>query len=236
MTYNPWPIGGVPEELRRHEPEFIKDHLGYKFNDAREIIDIFERKLAAFAGSRYAVAVDCCTHAMELAFRLQMDKVELMQGDPITMPEHTYISAYFMLLGLGLKVKMENFAWSGIYNFRGSRVFDGAVRWKQNMFVGDDALQCLSFQIKKRIPIGRGGCILLNDEEEYKWLKRASYDGRDLNTPYDSPGHVGFAGKHYYMTPEDAARGIILMDAIKTEGDSATDKNYPSIIQMLSHL
>jgi dTDP-4-amino-4,6-dideoxygalactose transaminase len=42
------------------------------------------------------------------------------------------------------------------------------------MYVGLDALQVVSFQIKKRIPIGRGGIILTDDFEAYKWLKMAS--------------------------------------------------------------
>jgi hypothetical protein len=38
----------------------------------------------------------------------------------------------------------------------------------------------------------------------------ASYDGRDLNTPYTDIDHVKCLVYHMYMTPEDAAR--VLMD------------------------
>jgi hypothetical protein len=34
----------------------------------------------------------------------------------------------------------------------------------------------------------------------------ASYDGRDLNTPYTDIDHVKCLVYHMYMTPEDAAR------------------------------
>jgi hypothetical protein len=45
-----------------------------------------------------------------------------------------------------------------VYQLKGSRVWDGAVRWTKDMYVGLDALQVVSFQIK-RIPIGKGGII-----------------------------------------------------------------------------
>jgi dTDP-4-amino-4,6-dideoxygalactose transaminase len=68
------------------------------------------------------------------------------------------------------------------------------------MYVGLDALQVVSFQIKKRIPIGKGGIILTDDFEAYKWLKMASYDGRDLNLPYTDENHVQMLGYHMYDT------------------------------------
>ena len=72
--------------------------------------------------------------------------------------------------------------------------------------------------------------ILCDKKEEYDWLKLASYDGRDLNTPYDSEGHVKMNGWHYYMTPEDAARGLILMNRIpKVNKDIGGWENYPDL-------
>ena len=59
--YNSWPLGSLPKEFQRLEPEIIKS-LGYNWNDPREIIDIFEAKIAKFAGSKYACLVDCCTN------------------------------------------------------------------------------------------------------------------------------------------------------------------------------
>ena len=122
--------------------------------------------------------------------------------------------------------------WEGEYHIGGTKTIDAAVLWQKGMYKG--GFQCVSFQIKKRIPIGRGGLILTDDKEAYDWLKLAVYDGRDMSIPYDKPGHVKMQGWHYYMTPEDAARGLILMDAIKEEGFTATYKNYPSITQMLN--
>jgi dTDP-4-amino-4,6-dideoxygalactose transaminase len=88
----------------------------------------------------------------------------------------------------------------------------------------------LSFQIKKHLPIGRGGAILTNDESAYKWLKLASYDGRNLKTAYDSEDHLIQLGWHYYMTPEDAARGLLLLNKIENRNpkDLSWDR-YPDL-------
>ena len=63
MTYNSWPLGDLPVEWQRPEPNLLKKY-GYNWNDPREIIGIFESKLAKYAGSRYAIVVDCCSNAI----------------------------------------------------------------------------------------------------------------------------------------------------------------------------
>lgn len=238
-NYNPWPLGKLPKAWQRPEPDLIKEK-GYHWDDPREIIDIFEKKVAKFAGSNYAVATDCCTHAIELCFRYLLHIGELKTigiNSYITIPRNTYVSAANLLIHLGFNVRFINEKWSGIYQFSGSRVIDGAVRWTNGMYQKHpavDFLQCISFQIKKRIPIGKGGMILCNNKEEYDWLKLASYDGRDLSLPYDHPDHVKFPGFHYYMTPEDAARGIILMDAQpEVCEDTGNWSMYPDVQKML---
>jgi dTDP-4-amino-4,6-dideoxygalactose transaminase len=234
--YNPWPLGKVPKELQRPELDKLKE-LGYEFSDPRDVVDMFEKKVAAFAGSKYAVAVDCCTHAMELCLRYLNRIGEINRETVITIPEQTYVSAALLIDHLGMKVNFEKVVWSGIYEMKGTRVWDGATRWTKNMYVGNNALQCISFQIKKRIPIGRGGMILCSNEEEYEWLKLASYDGRDLKTPYTDKYHMKFYGWHYYMTPEDAARGIILMDSVpELNEDTASNTSYPNVKDMLANV
>lgn len=56
-----------------------------------------------------------------------------------------------------------------------------------------------------------------------------SYDFRDLNIHY-TKNKFKSLGWHYYMTPEDAARGIILLDSIKHDGsDTGSDLNYSDL-------
>lgn len=212
-NYNSWPIGRVPKHLQRPELEQIKE-MGYDWSDPREVIDIFEKKVADFAGAKYAVTVDCCSSGLFLAMKYEQHKGRLNKGDVITIPKMTYVSAAMQIVHVGCKVEFEDREWSGLYKMGETNIYDGAVRWTKDMYVGGDALQIVSFQIKKRIPIGKGGIILTNSKEAYDWLKLASYDGRDLKTRYTDPEHIQMIGYHMYMTPEDAARGIILMDAV----------------------
>lgn len=227
--YNAWPIGNVPLHLQRQEPNIIKE-MGYDWSDPRDIIDIFETKIANFAGCRYAVLVDCCSHGMFLSMKYLQSIGELKIGDTIIIPKRTYISSAWQIKHCGMKVDFDDREWSGQYQLNGSRIWDAAVRWTSGMGPKDNSLYVVSFQIKKRIPIGRGGVVLTNDENAAKWIKLASYDGRDLTTPYTDEQHINMCGYHMYMTPEDAARGIILMDSVPLDNpDSGSHISYTDI-------
>lgn len=229
--YNSYPLGKVPRELQRSEIYQLKD-LGYEFNDAREIIDIFEKKVANFAGSKYAISVDCCSHGIFLALKyLQIENIEII------IP-NTYVSVPMQVIHSGNKPFYKtDIEWSGVYQLFPTRVWDGAVRWTKGMYLGNNILQIVSFQFKKRIPIGKGGMILTDSEDAYKTLKLMSYDGRDLTLPYDDPNHVKMLGYHMYMTPEDAARGIILMDNTPdVNEDSGNWLSYPNVQKMMKNI
>jgi hypothetical protein len=109
------------------------------------------------------------------------------------------------------------------------------VTWEEGGYV-KGSLMCLSFQIKKAVPVGKMGVILTDSRNAYKWLKLASYDGRDLTTPYDSEAHVRMLGWHMYATPEDCARAIILMDQTPDMGAYMGSKNYPDVSQMIKNI
>jgi dTDP-4-amino-4,6-dideoxygalactose transaminase len=68
VKYNPYPLGEIPKELQRKELDQLRD-AGYEFNDAREVVTLFENKVAVFAGSKYAVAIDCCSNGLFLALK-----------------------------------------------------------------------------------------------------------------------------------------------------------------------
>lgn len=234
--YNPWPIGRVPKELQRPELDKVKE-LGYNWSDPRDVIDMFEKKVAEFAGSKYAVTIDCCSHGMFLTLKYLQSIGELDKETTLTIPKMTYISSPMQIIHAGNKVAFEDLEWSGVYQLKGSRVWDGAVRWTKDMYVGNDALQVVSFQLKKTVPIGKGGIILTDSEEAYRWLKLASYDGRDLNTPYTDVNHVKMMGYHMYMTPEDAARGIILMDSVpETNEDTGNHTTYVDVSEIFKNI
>ena len=226
--YNPWPLGKLPEEWRRPEPEAIRA-LGYNWEDPRDIIGMFEARLAEYSGAKYAIVTDSCSNALFLALKYR----SLAPGTSVFIPDQTYVSVPQQIHFAGYVPHVLQKEWSGIYELEGTGVFDSAARFRKGMFVGDDALQCLSFQIKKRLPIGRGGAILTNSQAAASWLKVASYDGRDLDTPYDSQNHLKRLGWHFYMTPEDAARGLLLLDRLGDDlEDTMGHTHYPRLSNM----
>jgi dTDP-4-amino-4,6-dideoxygalactose transaminase len=230
VTYNSWPLGTLPKEWQRPEPDMLKEQ-GYDWHDPREIIDIFESKLAKYAGSRYAIVVDCCSNAIFLSLQYRIFKGEVKIGQDIIIPSQTYVSVPMQIFHSKLKPVLEYRNWSGIYELINADIFDSAARFTKDMFVGGNSLQTLSFQIKKRLPIGKGGAILTDSLEAYSWLKLSSYDGRNLSIPYNSPNHVEKIGWHYYMTPEDAARGILIMDKLPSVNQDTMDFNhYPNLL------
>jgi dTDP-4-amino-4,6-dideoxygalactose transaminase len=227
--YNPWPLGKLPKELQRPELDLIKD-LGYDWQDPRDVIEIFERKVAAFAGSKYAISVDCCSNALFLCLKYLQTNSEISFVDKILIPNQTYISVPMQIHHAGNNVELEDLNWTGQYQLKGTRIWDSAGRFTKDMYISNNQIQILSFQIKKIIPIGRGGMILTDDKNLYDWVKLASYDGRDLTTPYNDKEHIKLLGYHMYMTPEDAARGIILMDNRPEENsDSQNHSMYPPL-------
>ena len=61
IEYDAWPIGKLPKEFQRPELDQVKE-LGYHWADPRDIIDTFEKKVARFAGSKYAVSIDSVSY------------------------------------------------------------------------------------------------------------------------------------------------------------------------------
>jgi dTDP-4-amino-4,6-dideoxygalactose transaminase len=212
-----WPLGQVPEELQRTELALLKQ-AGYIWTDPYDVVSIFENKVAKFAGAKFGVAVDCCSHGLFLSLKY------LKATGVITIPSRTYVSVPMQIQHAGCIPKLVDIKWSGRYRLHPYPVWDAAVRWQENMYT--DGLHVVSFQIKKRIPIGRGGMILTDDEEAANWLRKARHDGRDIAIPY-AVDDFSLTGWHYYMTPEDAARGILLMDAIPgSYPDSGNHQTY----------
>ena len=56
------------QNLESAKKELIK--LGYEINDPWDIVDLFEDKIAEYAGSKFAIALDSCTNAMFLCLNI----------------------------------------------------------------------------------------------------------------------------------------------------------------------
>jgi dTDP-4-amino-4,6-dideoxygalactose transaminase len=189
-----------------------------------EIITEFEKKIAEFYRSPYAVATDCCTHAIELCLRYK-------GYDNITVPTHTYISVPFTFEKLNLKWKFEHQEWENFYYLGNTNIIDAAVYWKKDGYI-ENTYMCLSFQFRKHLSLGRGGAILLQNKEDYDILKKMSYDGRDLSKPWTKQD-ISTIGYHYYMTPETAQMGIVKLKNVENiPSKNWTYINYPDLSKM----
>ncbi len=68
---------------------------------------------------------------------------------------------------------------------------------------------CLSFHVRKQLPIGKGGMILTSDKDAVDWFKKARYEGR--SEKFYKEDKIDSLGWNMYMTPEQAARGLTLL-------------------------
>jgi dTDP-4-amino-4,6-dideoxygalactose transaminase len=189
-----------------------------------DIIKDFENKIADFFGAPYAIAVDCCTHGIELCLRDQEVK-------SISVPKRTYISVPFLAKKLGIELQWRDEAWQDYYFIGDTNIIDAAVLWEKDSYI-PNTFMCLSFQFRKHLSLGRGGMILTNDREAAIRLKKMSYDGRLPNIPWRQQ-NISSIGYHYYMTPETAQLGLgKLPDAIDTKPTKWKVEDWPDLTEM----
>lgn len=175
-----------------------------------ESVRNFEHKLETFTGAPYVVTTDCCTHAIELCFRL-------LQIKTCRFSAHTYISVPMTMKLLGVDYEFSMTPWRDEYQFLGTPVWDSARCLKPNMYRRGQ-YQCLSFGHTKPLDNVRGGAILLDNEEHYKQLKSMSYDGRDSSYSKMKDQKVFKQGFHYMMRYEECESASKLLDAYITTG------------------
>ena len=137
--------------------------------------------------------------------------------EEVTIPKRTYLSVPQSIIQAGGNVKFEDTKWEGAYQLKPYPVWDAAKRLTAKMYIPDSHM-CLSFHIKKHLKIGKGGMILTADKELVDWVREARYEGRSEGIRYQDDD-IGSMGWNMYMTPEQAARGLTLM------------QNYPSHVR-----
>lgn len=225
-NYNVWPVGKLPKKWQRPEIDMLRKN-GYVFDDPREIVEIFERKIAKYAGSKYAIAVDNCTDAILLCL-VAIPDPEVIPDREITFPSRCYSSIPMIAKILGYSVKFEDINWSGVYQLKPTPIYDSATRFTKDMYI-PDSYQCLSFQIKKRLPIGKGGMILTDNKDAVNWFRLARFEGRNLKVDQWHDNYT-VMGWNMYMTPEDAARGLLIFDQLpEVNEDTGCQDNYPDL-------
>tara|TARA_Y100000592_G_scaffold93901_1_gene157832 strand:+ start:5729 stop:6319 length:591 start_codon:yes stop_codon:yes gene_type:complete len=188
-----------------------------------EKVAIFEKEVAKFFGAPYAVAVDCCTHGVELCLRYT-------EAKKVTVPVRTYLSIPMLADKLSIERVWIDQPWQDYY-YLTKNVVDAAVLWKGNSYI-PGTLMSLSFQFRKHLSLGRGGMILLDDLEAKNSLKKMSYDGRLPDISWTQQ-NINTMGYHYYMTPETAQLGLDkLPQAISTKPKKWTYTDWPDLTNM----
>jgi dTDP-4-amino-4,6-dideoxygalactose transaminase len=93
-------------------------------------------------------------------------------------------------------------------------------------------MQCLSFGFDKPLSIGRGGAILLDNQDAYSALIEMRYDGRNLNIRPWSEQKTFRVGYHYKPTPEEALKGLELLNQLKIDKPEPKKVYYADLRQI----
>ena len=183
-----------------------------------KIVQMFEEEIAEYTGSPYAVALDNCTDALFLC-------CTYLNVTEVTIPKKTYLSVPQAIMVSGGKLSFDDTEWVGLYQLKPYPIYDSARRFTSDMYI-PNSFMCLSFHPKKILKMRKGGMILTDNEDAYKWFKKARHEGRD-EIPY-TQDNIKFLGWNMYMTPPDAAEGLWLMDSMEKHNDD-TLEDYPDL-------
>lgn len=176
----------------------IKKHNPY------QIVKMFEEEMQIYTGAPYAVAVSSCTDALLLACMYEEVK-------EVTIPKHTYVSVPMSITQAGGSVRFNDRAWKGVYQLEPYPIYDSAKRLTSGMYI-EGTHMCLSFHLKKPLCIGKGGMILTDNKEAYDFFIKARYEGRSFGEGITyGTDEIDIMGYNAYMTPEQAARGLWLL-------------------------
>ena len=177
-----------------------------------KVTETFEQQLADYTGAKYAVTVDNMSNGLFLALYYENHVKNSIKNKTVTCPSRTYPSVPCEIIHAGLKIQwkpVNGETLTGAYQLEGSNVWDAALSFTADMFVPGSHM-CVSFTGPyKHFKLSKGGAILTDDEEAYRWFKRARYSGRNECSYHED--EFDMLGWNFYMMPELAARGVLLM-------------------------
>src|SRR5210317_599900 len=189
----------------------------YTIKDSWDWVTLFEKEVANYCGSKYAIACDSNTNAL----RLLLHYIEVKNRE-IRIPANTYVSVPNQIILSGNKPVLKTIKWEGMYELGNTSIVDAATAFHKDMYLEYlDSFMVLSFHIKKILNIGQGGMILTNDKDFEEWARPMIYDGRNKNKLYQDD-EFECIGWHMYMSPESAKRGLEIFHS-----DKIKDYNEP---------
>ena len=189
-----------------------------------EVTEKFEKAICDYTGASYAITIDNQSNALFLSLMY-----EDIRGKEITIPSRTYPSVPCSIIHAGGFVKFEDVegrTLKGAYQLKGSRTWDAALRFTHNMYIAGMFMCCSFTGAYKPLKLGKGGVILTDSYEAMLWFKRARYSGRRECSYHDD--NFDMIGGNYYLMPEIAARGLVLMGQCY-DGITGLPKNIPDV-------
>ena len=181
-------------------------------NGIYKITEDFEKSLSDYTGAPYVVTVDNQSNALFLSLYYEKNIKNSIETDTITIPSRTYPSVPCEIIHAGGKVNFEpteGTTLKGAYQLKPTKVWDSALRFTSDMYVPNTHM-CVSFTGPyKHLKLSKGGAILTDDYEAYLWFKRARYSGRNECSYHED--NFDMIGWNFYMIPELATRGVLLM-------------------------
>lgn len=182
-------------------------------NGIYKVTEQFEEELAKYTGAKFAVTLDNMSNGLFLALYYENFINKSIKTDTITIPSRTYPSVPCEIIHAGLKVgwnNVEGETITGAYQLEGSNVWDSALTFTADMYKKGTHM-CVSFTGPyKHFKLSKGGAILTDNLKAYHWFKRARYSGRRECSYHDD--NLDMLGWNFYMMPELAARGLLLMN------------------------
>jgi len=206
-----------------------------------------EEKWAKFTGAKYAVAVNSCTSALDVACRL------IKLPNPVKVSAFTFVSSALAPLNAGYKIKFVDIDKKSLC----TKKADIQVMYAGNQFgegkIYDMAhsggakhkglISCWSFHAVKNLPAGDGGMITMNDKTLYERAKALAWCGIDKSTfqrtgkKYNWDYDINVAGLKAHMNDITAVIALEQLKSLKENNKyrkelaNTYDKHLPKWIK-----
>lgn len=147
-----------------------------------------ENKWAKKCGAKYAVAVNSCTAALDIAVRI------IPLQSPVTVSPFTFVSSALAPLNAGFQVELVDIDPKSFCTPEADIqvMYAGNISGHSRSGIYDMAhcgggkhlglVSCWSFHAVKNLPAGDGGMLTMNDPELYRRAKALSWCGIDKST------------------------------------------------------
>lgn len=196
-------------------------------NDPFAIVRGFEMAVSEYTGAPFVISTTSCTMGLLLAcawWRFRHGHCL------VSMPRLSYVGVPASILNAGLSVKFHEEDWQGEYRLLGTDIWDSARRFTHGMY-RQGQIQVTSHHWAKILPLGQGGCILLDDQIAAATMRKMRFDGRTEGYPANLD-QVFYPSWHAIMTPETAAHGLMKLAVLQKYNADLPRSDYPDLSRL----